>query len=164
MYSLPYRIRSSTIISSFKSSLKTYLFHQSHWLGGEREGERVREREREREGEREKERERELVVYRKVWEVLSFLYSFSLILFHVMGLLLRRRNGTEKSTLLLLLLRRRVADKTSRNKWREDREVGTLHKKKLINWIQYLVNDTRSPQDREKDLAQFFFFLIVFRL
>ena len=28
-------------------------------------------------------------------------FFFSLILFHVMGLVLRRRNGTEKNTLLL---------------------------------------------------------------
>ena len=33
-------------------------------------------------------------------------FSPPLILFHVMGLVLRRRNGTEKNTLLLLLLSR----------------------------------------------------------
>ena len=48
---------------------------------GEREG-----------GGREGEREGDLVVYRKVWDFFS-----PLILFHVMGLVLRRRNGTEKS-------------------------------------------------------------------
>ena len=56
---LPYEIRSPNTISSFKSSLKTYLFQQSYWLcvcgGGA-------EREREWGGER----ERELVVHRKV--------------------------------------------------------------------------------------------------
>ena len=91
---LPYEIRSSNTISSFKSSLKTYLFQQSYWLcvygGGE-------------ERKRELWRERELVVYRKVWEV--FLIFFSLILFRVMGLVLRRRNGTEKNTSLLLIVR-----------------------------------------------------------
>ena len=34
----------------------------------------------------------------------SFFVFFSLILFHVMGHVLRRRNGTEKNTLLLLSL------------------------------------------------------------
>ena len=43
----------------------------------------------------ERERECGLVVYLKVWELF-----FSIILFHVMGLLLQRRNGTEKNTLL----------------------------------------------------------------
>ena len=55
--------------------------------GRGREGEGEREREGKREG--------ELVVYLKVWDFFS-----PLILFHVMGLVLRRRNGTEKNTLL----------------------------------------------------------------
>ena len=57
---LPYEMRSFNTISSFKLSLKTYLFQQSYWLcvwGGEREG-----------GGRER---RELVVYRKVWDIFS---------------------------------------------------------------------------------------------
>ena len=54
----------------------------------------VCEREREREGKRGRERERE----RTSGEI----FFFTLILFHVMGLVLRRRNGTEKNTLVLL--------------------------------------------------------------
>ena len=57
----PYEIRSSNTISSFKSSLKTYLFQQSYWLcmyvGGRQREEREREegeRQREREGVRER--------------------------------------------------------------------------------------------------------------
>ena len=50
------------------------------------------------------EREGELVVYRKVLDFFP-----ELILFHVMGLVLRRINGTEKNTLLLLLLLNRLA-------------------------------------------------------
>ena len=56
-YTLPYEIRSSSTISSFKSSLETHLFQQSYRLcvcvGGKEWG---RERERERETERERER------------------------------------------------------------------------------------------------------------
>ena len=58
---LPYEIRSSNTMSSFKSSPKTDLFQQSYWLCvcvWEREREREREREggrgREKEGERER--------------------------------------------------------------------------------------------------------------
>ena len=36
-------------------------------------------------------------------KVLEFVFCFSLILFHVMGVMLRRRNSTEKNKLLLLL-------------------------------------------------------------
>ena len=51
-HTLPYEIRSSNTISSFKTSLKTCLFQQSYWLcvcmwergGRESEGERERER------------------------------------------------------------------------------------------------------------------------
>ena len=69
---------------------------------------REREKEREREPrkwswEREREREREREVYRKVW-VFFFLFFSPLILFHVMGLVLRRRNGTEKNTLLFIII------------------------------------------------------------
>ena len=64
--------------------------------GGEEMGKERGEREG---GGREGEREGDLVVYRKVWDFFS-----PLILFHVMGLVLRRRNGTEKNTLLLLSL------------------------------------------------------------
>ena len=48
----------------------------------------------EKKTERERERDRELVAYCKVWN-----FFFSLILFHVMGLVLRRRTGTEKNML-----------------------------------------------------------------
>ena len=66
--------------------------------GGEGgEGKTVKEGERERD----RERERELVVYPQVCELV---FCFSLILFHVMGLVLQRRNGTEENTLLLLSL------------------------------------------------------------
>ena len=37
-------------------------------------------------------------------EEINHIYFFSLILFHVMGLVLGKRNGTEKNTLLLSLL------------------------------------------------------------
>ena len=50
-------------------------------------------------GDRKRERERELVVYRKV----SCCFFIPLMLFHVMGFVLRRTNDTEKNTLLLLL-------------------------------------------------------------
>ena len=102
---LPYEIRSSNTISSFKSSLKTYLFQQSYWLcvcvcvwGGTWRERWERGGEGRRKGGR-GERDGELVVYRKVWDFFS-----PLILFHVIGLVLRRRNGTEKNTLLWLLL------------------------------------------------------------
>ena len=57
-------------------------------VGGGGEGERVRG-----------ERERGLEVYRKVWKLLLLLLFSPLILFHVMGLVLRRRNDTEKNIL-----------------------------------------------------------------
>ena len=88
---LPYEIRSSNTISSFRSSLKTYLFQQSYWLcacwgGGEKRG-----------GGGERERENE-------WFITKCESFSPLILFHVMGLELRRRKGTEKNTTLLLSL------------------------------------------------------------
>ena len=64
-------------------------------------GERGREGEREREREREGERER---TSGQSQSVCGFFFFLSLILFDVMGLVLRRRNVTEKSTLLLSLL------------------------------------------------------------
>ena len=67
---------------------------------GEREKERGGERERRRVG---RERERPSSLLQSV-RFFSFFYFSPLILFHVMGLVLRRRNGTEKNTLLLLLL------------------------------------------------------------
>ena len=63
-------------------------------VGGGREG---GERERGRERGRERERERETSGLSQSVRVFFF---FLLILFHVMGLVLRRRNGTEKNTLV----------------------------------------------------------------
>ena len=99
---LPYEIRSSNTISSFKRSLKSYLFQQSYWLyvlgGGEREREWRREREREWETERERERTSGLLQSVRV-------FFSPLILFHIMGLVLWRNNGTEENTLLLSLIK-----------------------------------------------------------
>ena len=83
---LPYEIRSSNTISSFKSYLKLIFFSSPT------ECVCVCERERERE------RERTSGLSQSVR------FFSPLILFHVMGLVLRRRNGTEKNKLLLLLL------------------------------------------------------------
>ena len=84
---LPYEIRSSNTISSFKLSLKTYLFQQSYWLCGG--GKRVRDRER---------------TSGLLRNVRGFSFFFFTYFFHLMGLVLRRRNGTEKNTLLLFVL------------------------------------------------------------
>ena len=54
---------------------------------------------RERERERERDRERTSGLSQSV----SFFFFLPLILFYVMGLVLRRRNGTEKNTLLLVM-------------------------------------------------------------
>ena len=51
--------------------------------------------------ERQKERERERERTSGLSQSMSFFFSSPLILFHVMGPVLRRRNGTEKNTLLL---------------------------------------------------------------
>ena len=67
------------------------------YVGGRQREERERE-----EGERQ--REREGVRERTSGLSQSVRFFPPLILFHVMGLVLRRRNGTEKNTLLLLLL------------------------------------------------------------
>ena len=90
---LPYKIRSSNTISSFKSSLKTCFSAVLLivWGGGERE------REWGRVG---RERERTIGLSQSVKVCLVF---FPLILFRVTGLVLQRRNGTEKNILLLLL-------------------------------------------------------------
>ena len=58
----------------------------------------MRERERDREGHTE--RNSGISQGVRVWG----LFVFSLILFRVVGLVLRRRNGTEKGTLLLLVV------------------------------------------------------------
>ena len=53
-----------------------------------------------REGEKEGERVGELVVYREVWHF----FFLPLILFHVMGLVLRRRNGIEKNIIIITII------------------------------------------------------------